>query len=42
MSWQKPSSKLCPNCNGIMVEKGQKLVCVNESCGHVENDAKEE
>ncbi len=37
MSWQKPSSKLCPSCQGIMVEKGQKLVCVNESCGHVES-----
>ncbi|HCL03338.1 MAG TPA: type I DNA topoisomerase, partial [Lachnoclostridium phytofermentans] len=37
MSWQKPSGKLCPICKGIMVEKGQKLVCVNEGCGHVEN-----
>ncbi len=37
MSWQKPSGKLCPSCNSIMVEKGQKLVCVNESCGHMEN-----
>ena len=35
MSWQKPSSEKCPECGGYMVEKGNKLVCVNEKCGYV-------
>ncbi len=33
MTWQKPSEKRCPKCNGIMVEKGTSLVCNNEKCG---------
>lgn len=36
ISWQKPSVKKCPSCNGYMVEKGNKLVCANEKCGYVE------
>lgn len=36
MSWQKPSAKKCPNCGNIMLEKGNKLVCANETCGYVE------
>lgn len=36
MSWQKPSAKSCPVCGGYMVEKGNKLVCATEGCGHVE------
>ncbi len=36
MSWQKPSSIPCPECGGYMVEKGDKLVCADTSCGHVE------
>ncbi len=36
MSWQKPSAKKCPNCQGPMVEKGNKLVCMDEQCGYVE------
>ena len=35
MVWQKPSEQRCPECGGIMLEKGNKLVCVNEECGHV-------
>ena len=35
MSWQKPSSIPCPKCKGIMVEKGNKLVCMNENCSYV-------
>ena len=35
MSWQKPSKEKCPECGGYMVEKGNKLVCVNEKCGYV-------
>lgn len=37
MSWQKPSSKKCPECGGYMVEKGSRLVCMNDQCGHIEN-----
>lgn len=35
MVWQKPSKTACPKCNGLMVEKGTKLVCLNEKCGHI-------
>ena len=37
MSWQKPSKEKCPKCGGIMVEKGNKLLCINEACGYIEN-----
>lgn len=40
MTWQRPSSKKCPNCNGVMVEKGNKLVCIDEACGYVEDNKK--
>lgn len=36
MSWQKPSEQKCSKCGGYMVEKGSKLVCMNEKCGYVE------
>ena len=34
MSWQKPSTKKCPKCGSYMVEKGNKLLCANETCGY--------
>ncbi len=37
MSWQKPSAERCPDCGGAMVEKGNKLVCMDEQCGFVKN-----
>ena len=37
VSWQRPSEKKCPKCGGYMVEKGNKLVCADETCGYVEN-----
>ena len=37
MSWQKPSARKCPVCGGMMLEKGNRLVCENRECGHVEN-----
>lgn len=40
MSWQKPSDKKCPQCAGILVEKGNKLVCIDNQCGYVENKPK--
>ncbi len=43
MVWQKPSSIKCPRCGGLMLEKGNKLVCADEECGYVEDKpAKEE
>ena len=35
MSWQKPSKEQCPVCGSYMVEKGNRLVCANQTCGHV-------
>ncbi len=40
MAWQKPSGKKCPQCNGVLLEKGNKLVCANEECGYVEINGK--
>ena len=34
MSWQKPSTEKCPKCGSYMVEKGNKLLCANETCGY--------
>ena len=42
MSWQKPSTEKCPNCGGLMVEKGNKLVCISDGCGTIVNKKKEE
>ena len=36
MTWQKPAGVNCPECGNAMVERGNKLVCSNEECGHVE------
>ncbi len=35
MSWQKPSKEKCPECGGCLVEKGNKLVCIDQQCGFV-------
>jgi DNA topoisomerase I len=35
MTWQKPASIRCEKCGGIMLEKGNKLVCENDKCGFV-------
>lgn len=44
MTWQKPSGKLCPECNSMLLEKGSQLVCSGENCGYHEKkvDSKEE
>lgn len=43
MSWQKPSVEPCPQCGGPMVEKGNKIVCMDEQCGFVKvNEKKQE
>jgi DNA topoisomerase-1 len=33
MVWQKPSKEKCERCGGIMLIKGNKLVCADEKCG---------
>ncbi len=35
MTWQKPSNEKCPQCGGVLLEKGNKLVCMDEQCGYV-------
>lgn len=42
VSWDKPSVKPCPKCNGLMVEKitknkGTTLTCINEDCKYTED-----
>ena len=41
MSWQRPVSKKCPKCGGVMYAKNNKLACGNPECGHVEDKVKE-
>ncbi len=41
MVWQKPSGEKCPKCGEMLLEKGNKLVCMNEQCGYVTNKAEE-
>lgn len=42
MTWQKPSVEKCPDCGGVLVEKGAKLVCLDTNCGFVKNAKKEQ
>lgn len=35
MVWQKPSNEKCPQCGAALLEKGNKLVCMDEQCGYV-------
>ncbi|MCR4743780.1 MAG: type I DNA topoisomerase [Lachnospiraceae bacterium] len=41
-SWPRPSKKKCPDCGGLMVEKGKKLVCINDECKKVIDREEEE
>jgi len=38
MSWQKPVDVKCEKCGYMMVEKGNKLLCLNEKCGHIQDN----
>ncbi len=38
MVWQKPSGKTCPKCGSMLLIKGNKLVCMDETCGYVEKN----
>lgn len=42
MSWQKLSTEKCPECGGYMLEKGNKLVCADATCGYVTDLKKKE
>ena len=42
MVWQRPSNVKCERCGSLMLHKGNKLVCSNESCGFVTSVPKEE
>ncbi len=42
MVWQKPTGEKCPKCGELLLEKGNKLVCMNEQCGYVTNKEKAE
>ncbi len=35
MVWQRPSTQKCERCGGVMLIKGNKLVCADEQCGYV-------
>ncbi len=35
MVWQKPSGSKCPQCGSLLLEKGNKRVCMDEQCGYV-------
>ncbi|MDE5907589.1 MAG: type I DNA topoisomerase [Lachnospiraceae bacterium] len=38
MVWQRPSGKKCPKCDSMLLVKGGKLVCMDETCGYVEKN----
>ncbi len=40
MSWNRPVETPCEKCGSLMVEKGTKLVCTNEACGHMTDKPK--
>ena len=35
MVWQRPSGEKCPKCGSMLLEKGNKLACMDEHCGYV-------
>lgn len=39
MVWQRPAPVKCEKCNALMLEKGNKYVCTNEECGHIQEAA---
>ncbi len=42
MVWQKPVNERCDRCGSILLQKGNKLVCSDESCGFIKDAAKVE
>ncbi|MGN0204150.1 MAG: type I DNA topoisomerase [Coprococcus sp.] len=41
MTWQRPSNNRCPECGKLLLHKGNKLVCMDETCGYVTADIRE-
>jgi len=37
ISWQRPVNVKCEKCGSLMVRKGNKLMCMNEDCKHIQN-----
>ena len=42
MVWNKPVAEKCPECGGIMLKKGSKLVCADTECGFVKDDERKD
>ena len=42
MSWTRPVEKRCPECGAYMTEKGNRLVCSDQTCGHTESRKEKE
>ncbi len=42
MVWQKPSDVKCPECGSCLLEKGNRLVCMDEQCGYSQVKEKQE
>ncbi len=38
MSWNKPSTVICEKCGFMTVEKGKKLMCINENCKNIQEN----
>ena len=36
------AGKKCPECGGIMLKKGSKLVCADTECGFVKDDERKD
>ncbi len=34
MSWARPVEEACPECGGLMVRRGNKIVCADNQCGY--------
>jgi DNA topoisomerase-1 len=41
MSWNRPSTVKCEKCGGMTVEKGKKLMCINENCKNIQEKDEE-
>ncbi|SCY00206.1 DNA topoisomerase-1 [Lachnospiraceae bacterium XPB1003] len=37
MSWNRPVDEKCPRCGGLLVEKGNRLCCMDEQCGFIKD-----
>ncbi|MEE3467760.1 MAG: type I DNA topoisomerase [Eubacterium sp.] len=42
MTWQRPTDKVCPKCGNMLLSKGNKLACADETCGYLEEKKPED